>query len=47
MEIDIKKAIQFLLSEKYYSEFESIDGTNRHPDGLTFGAWLISKGLLS
>jgi hypothetical protein len=47
MEVDIKKAVMFLLSEKYYSEFESIDGTNRHPDGLTFQEWLSVKGLLS
>ena len=28
------------MTEKYFSEFEVIDGLNQHPSGLTFEQWI-------
>lgn len=45
MKIDFKKAVYFLLTQKYLSEFKSIDGLSQHPDGLNFEEWLKEKHL--
>lgn len=44
--IDRKNAIEFLLRELYYSEFEVIDRCNQHPRGLSFYRWLYEKKLI-
>lgn len=33
-----------LLEEKYFNEFEVIDGLNQHPDGLSFEQWKEKNG---
>ena len=38
--IDIQKALEYLLKEKYYGEFELEEGTNKHPLGCDFNQWL-------
>jgi hypothetical protein len=45
--IDIPKAIEFLLSEAYFKEFEVIDRLDQHPEGLNFYEWLFRKGIIS
>jgi hypothetical protein len=45
--IDQQKAIERLLQEMYYSEFEVIDRLNQHPKGLTFFRWLYNNKLIT
>lgn len=45
--IDNQKAIQYLLGEKYASEFEVIDGLNQHPQGWNFYDWLLAHGFIT
>ena len=47
IELSILKAIEFLLGEKYRSEFQVIDGLSQHPEGFNFYDWLRNKGLIS
>lgn len=44
--IEPKKAIEFILREIYFSEFEPIDGFSQHKDGLNFYDWLRAKELI-
>lgn len=45
--IDQPKAIEFILSQMYLKEFESIDGCNRHRDGMNYAEWLHHKKLIT
>lgn len=45
--LNMAKAIEFLLTEKYLSEFEVIDRLNQHPKGYNFYDWLASKGIIT
>ena len=44
--IDQQKAIELILNEMYYNEFEVIDRLNQHPQGLNFWEWLHKKELI-
>ena len=46
-EINIKAAIEHLLALEYEKEFELIDGSRQHKDGLNFSGWLASNDLLN
>ena len=39
----LREAIEFLLREKYLSEFVIIDKLNRHPDRLNFAEWVHDR----
>ncbi len=45
--LDIEKAIDLLLTDKYLSEFEVIDGLSQHPKGINYYEWLLSKGIIT
>lgn len=45
--LNTHEAIEFLLKDKYQSEFEVIDRLFQHPEGLDFLSWLFRKGLIS
>lgn len=45
IEIDAPKALEFILSQIYFKEFEIIDRLNQHPAGLNFNEWLLQKGI--
>lgn len=45
--IDRFKALEFLLKEKYFSEFEVIDRRGQHPEGINFYEWLFRKKLIT
>ena len=45
--IDHQKAIEVILSEIYFNEFEVIDGYNCHPQGINFYQWLYGKKLIT
>lgn len=45
--IDQQKAIEQLLQEVYYSEFEVVDNYNCHPQGITFYRWLFNRKLIT
>lgn len=47
LELHEQKALEFLLLERYFSEFKSIENQNQHPDGLNFYEWLYKKGIIS
>ena len=47
MEINTKKAIEYILNQLYFSEFQIIDRLNQHPNGLNFYDWLFEKKLIS
>lgn len=47
MKINKQKALELLLSELYFREFEVIDGLNQHPKGINFYEWMYQKGLIS
>ena len=47
LELHQQKVLEFLLQKEYFSEFKSIDGWDRHPDGINFYEWLYKKGLIS
>jgi hypothetical protein len=36
----MSEEMEIIMLEKYYSEFEIIDGFNMHRDGLSFYTWL-------
>ncbi len=44
--LDPNKAIEMLLTNLYFSEFEVIDGLNQHPKGQNFYEWLFAKKLI-
>ncbi len=46
LEIDIQKAMEFLLIKSYKSECVKLGGILLHPSGLFFTSWVDSKGLL-
>lgn len=43
--INVKKAIDFLLTQAYFSEFKIINRLNQHPEGKNFSEWLKSNDL--
>lgn len=45
--IDREQAIEFLLRELYFSEFEIIDRLSQHPRGWNFYQWLYEHKLIS
>lgn len=47
LEIDVPKAIEFILLKEYFKEFEVIDRLNQHPKGLNFYEWLFKNKLIS
>lgn len=47
MELNTQKALELLLSERYFSEFEVIDGLNQHPKGHNFYEWLYIQKIIS
>lgn len=47
LELHQQAALEFVLKEKYFSEFIIIGSFNRHPDGLNFYQWLYKKKLIS
>lgn len=44
--INIERAVEYILSELWFREFQIIEGRNQHPDGLTYAEWLDKRGLL-
>lgn len=46
IEIHPQKAIEYLLQQEYFNEFEVIDGINQHPEGMNFYDWLYKKGFI-
>ncbi len=47
LQIDTAKALEFLLKEKYFYEFRSINNLNQHPEGTNFYEWLHKRELIS
>ncbi|MGV0948511.1 hypothetical protein ACTS93_15455 [Empedobacter falsenii] len=47
LNLDFAKSIELLLEEKYFNEFEIIDGQNRHPKFINFYEWLYTKKLIT
>jgi hypothetical protein len=47
MTFNIQKALEILLSDKYFSEFEVIDGANQHPKGINFYTWLADRKIIT
>lgn len=47
LDIDVQKAIEFILIQHYFKEFEVIDGLNQHPKGQNFYEWLYKNKLIS
>jgi hypothetical protein len=45
--LNIAKALEYLLQEKYFAEFETINGLNQHPKGYNFYDWLASKEMIT
>jgi hypothetical protein len=45
--IDQQEAIERILQEMYYSEFEVIDRCNQHPKGISFYRWLYEKKFIT
>ena len=45
--INNTKAIEFLIREKYMSEWKDIGGLNQHPEGLNFYDWMYQRELIS
>jgi hypothetical protein len=43
----LEVALKYLLQEKYFGEFESIDGYNRHPEFINFYEWLYRRHLIT
>lgn len=44
--VNYQKALELLLQEMYFQEFEIIDGLNQHRDGLNYYEWLHKKQLI-
>lgn len=44
---NINNALDYLLTDSYFKEFESINGLNQHPDGLRFHDWLLKKQIIN
>lgn len=44
--LKIADALEFLLSQEYFREWQSIDGCSQHPEGLNFYQWLYKKKLI-
>lgn len=47
MTIDIGKAIETLLLDKYKSEFQPIGSRMEHPDGISYYQWLADRKIIS
>jgi hypothetical protein len=47
LKLDIIETLEFLLKDKYFSEFEIIDGLSQHSKGINFYEWLYEKSLIS
>jgi len=45
--INQEKALEVILRELYFKEFEVIDHLNQHPQGVTFYRWLYYKDLIT
>ena len=46
LDLDVPKVLEFLLKEKYLSEFDNIGGLMRHPSLGNFYDWLYQKGFI-
>jgi len=38
--LNARKMLEYLLFERYQSQFESIDGVMQHPSGLNYFEWI-------
>lgn len=47
MNIDIKKALEYLLEKEYDKTAVLVDGTIEYGGGLDFETWLRNKALLA
>ncbi len=45
-QLNLDKAIIFILFKMYGSEFEIIDRLSQHPEGINFYEWLYTKALI-